>query len=735
VPVTNLTEPRSSAAAPDPGTPLRPARALDGARAEDCLQLLARAVQQLHTYPVTSPLCESAIAAAHKAFAGLDQRDHLDFRVTPHDVVLDETPVGRGTIVETELARRLHGAAVAQVTIERAASSRELMRFCIDLIACGERRPHDTSLGDMLAEHGVSRIALRRAYRPEILGVAPPPPPVALVIGEQQARRDALLAQGGSVNHLYPPDKGWVRIDPAAPFSSVSLGELALLVDHPTSLATMRLRQTDDDMEGTRSPQDALAHKFSEVATLFGALDPRVARVMFSRLARAVLELEPERRQMLLRRTILPGLLDGRMEGEVLKDFPDLDLADSLCLLLDLETAAPEVVTTALSRLGLPAERQEAMLPLIRERLEARAGRARESTIDAHARKLIAVDTTKGRTFEEFAAFDLALDEHAAGMLVRIRQEVEAMDVSSNQLACVWNLVRLEANPEVVQRFVLRVIPGLEQLEADGRWPYFAFWLAKFGELAAGLREARPDVSDAIDGMLRGLSTVERANRIVELASSGVEGRAAADTIIIAMGAGIGPALAEAARARGSEAREANARVAQQLLSEHAVLVGPAVADALPGADPVTARALVRVLGNAGPGYETPIALQLRSDDEQTVREALRSLARIATPRAAACVRAGIDQPRAWLSLAAAETLWRFPPADARREVLELLSDVEFVRRQPAMASRLLERAAQTGSQDLQPVLTTLVPLRYRLWSPALARVGRRAHALLAAAS
>ena len=161
----------------------------------------------------------------------------------------------------------------------------------------------------------------------------------------------ALFANGGPVNHLYPPDKGWVRLDPAARFSSVSLVDLALLVDDPPSLASMRLPLTDDDV-GAQSPQDALAQKFSDVATLFAALDPRIARVMFSRLASAVMELDPGRRQSLLRRTILPGLLDGRVEGEVLKDFPDLDLADSLCLLLDLETAAPRVVTTALSRSG-----------------------------------------------------------------------------------------------------------------------------------------------------------------------------------------------------------------------------------------------------------------------------------------------------------------------------------------------------------------------------------------------
>ena len=90
---------------------------------------------------------------------------------------------------------------------------------------------------------------------------------------------------------------------------------------------------------------------------------------MFSKLARAVLDLGPERRTDLLRRTILPGLLDGRADGAVLRDFPNVDLAESLCLLMDLETAAPELLTTALDRLELPAERRQAVAPLMEARL------------------------------------------------------------------------------------------------------------------------------------------------------------------------------------------------------------------------------------------------------------------------------------------------------------------------------------------------------------------------------
>ena len=705
------------------------ARSAESGRAEECLQLFARAVQQLHTYPTTSPLCQQAVEAWHRALSQLEQRDHLDFRVSPHELTIDEVPVGRGGLIEGELARRFHGAGIAQVTIERAASTRELTHLSLDLLACTDRRQERLNLTEMLAEHGVSRIALRQAYRPEVLGVDTPTSPVAALVDDQRARREEVFSRGGPVNHLYPPDKGWVRLDPATKFSSVSLVDLALLVDDPSSLASMLLRLTDDEAD-TQSPAEALAQKFSDVATLFGALDPRIARVMFSRLATAVLELNPERRQMLLRRTILPGLLDGRVEGEVLKDFPDLDLADSLCLLLDLETAAPEVVTSALARLDLAPERQSAMLPLIRERLQARAGAARETSIDAHARKLVTLDGTQSKSFAEFAAFDLALDEQAVDMLVRIRQGIATTDVSSDQLSCLWNLVRLEANPEVVQRFMLRVAPAIGPLDAEGRWPYFAFWLSRFGELAAALRETRPDVTDVITTSLAQFSTVDRARRIVDLAGRGAEGRAAADTIILALGSSIGPALAAAASARG-EGREAAARVAQQLLCDHAALVAPSVVTALTTADATAARALVRVLGIAGAGYEAPIASQLQNSDEQTVREALRSLARIGTPRAALCVRHAVNQSTQWLSGAAAETLWHFPAAEARRQVLELLSQRDFVQRSPEVAGRLLERVVQGGAQGLQTVLTTLVPLRYRVWSPALARVGRRAHVLL----
>jgi len=662
----------------------------------------------------------------------IDSREQIVFRVMPREVIVDEIGVGAGTIVEQEIARRLHSASVAQVTIERAASARELGRFCFDLIQCDTRHGLNLSLIDLLEEHGVSRIGLRAAYRPQVLEISAPSGPIASLLEQQRARRDELLASGGPIDHLYPPNKGWIRVDPTARFEQVSLVDLALLAQDPSTLAGMLLRLTEDDVTEQEVGEDALSRKFSDVARLFAALDPRVSRVMFDKLARAVLDLQPETRQSLLRKTILPGLLDGRIDGAVLKDFPDIDLAESLCLLLDLETAAPEVVTTALARLDLPADRHASVLPLVQSRVEARAGnKSQDAGLDAHARKLTRIDRDKERSFAEFAAFDLSLDAATVATLDGIRDAIGASDMLIVQLECLLRLVRLEPNPEQVQRFADRSTTLLEALEGEQRWEEMASWLSRLRGLSASFHESRPDVAEVLATHLAGFCTVYRAARLVNLASQSTEGRAAAGKILEALGPGAGPALLDAARAQAGETKEGRAAV--QLLCDHAVLVAPALVAALDASNPPDLqRAIARVLGFAGHGYEVPLGKLIDSRDEHTIREALRSLARIGTPRAAALVAAQVFKHRDWVGGAAEETLWHFPRSEADRQIRDLLGRREFVLRHPQAAGRLLDRAAQSGAANLAPILQALVPFRFRFWNPALVRVARQARQMLA---
>jgi hypothetical protein len=707
-------------------------RTADAAPIEEVLHLLARAVQQFHTYPPGSQMCVSAIDACQRALVALDTREQIVFRVMPRELIIDEIGVGAGTVIEQELARRLHGASIAQVTIERAASARELARFCFDLVQCDSRNGLQASLIDLLEEHGVGRIALRTAHRPQVLAISTPTDSVSALIEHQRAKREELFAGGGPIDHLYPPEKGWIRIDPAARFEQVSLVDLALLAQDPTTLAGMLLRLTEDDISDVESDGDALSRKFSDVATLFAALDPRVSRVMFGKLARAVLDLDPEPRQNLLRKTILPGLLDGKIDGDVLKDFPDIDLAESLCLLLDLETAAPEVVTSALEKLDLSPDRHAAVLPLVQQQVNTKlATKGQDSPLDAHARRLTRIDRDKARSFAEFSAFDLAVDADTSATLGGIRDAIGTTDAVVAQLICLLRLVRLEPNPELVQRFIARATRFIEVLERDQRFSEMAGWLLGLRQLADGFRESRPDVAEAIDGGLVAFCTPHRAARLVDLAGRDEEGRAAAGQIVEALGPGIGPALLDAVRKQTEGAKEMG-RAVVQLLCEHAKLVAPSLAAALPAADEGLHRVIARVLGHAGAGYEAPLGALLTSRDEQAVREAFRSLAKIGTSRAAALVAAQVDKGKGWLGGAAEQTLWHFPRPEADRQVRELLGRREFVMRHPQVAGRLLDRVAQNGAANLTPILQTLAPLRYRFWNPAVVRVARQAKDLLA---
>src|SRR4029453_3891929 len=76
----------------------RAPRPPEAGRADECLLLLARAVQQYHTYPPTSPLCHHAVEACQRALVSLGHRDQLDFRVTPHALIVEEVALGRGTL-------------------------------------------------------------------------------------------------------------------------------------------------------------------------------------------------------------------------------------------------------------------------------------------------------------------------------------------------------------------------------------------------------------------------------------------------------------------------------------------------------------------------------------------------------------------------------------------------------------------------------------------------------------
>ena len=108
----------------------------------------------------------------------------------------------------------------------------------------------------------------------------------------------------------------------------------------------------------------------------------------------------------------------------------------------------------------------------------------------------------------------------------------------------------------------------------------------------------------------------------------------------------------------------------------------------------------------------------------------MRALARIGSPRAAGLIVRHIEDGPPVVRPAAEEALWRLPLPLAFAKTHELLKRRDFVIHHPHTAGRLLERAAQSADDGLDPVLERLMSLRFHFWSPAVARVGAKAREL-----
>jgi HEAT repeat protein len=704
---------------------------------EGALQLLARAIRQFHTYPATSPMCVDAVMACHDALKSIPHRDRVASRVGPHDLIVDEAEIGAGTVVEQELTKRLFKLRVASLEIECHATPRDLSRFCIDLVESEDPQHAEVTFAERLSEHGVAAIIPEMAQRPVVMDVGVPQAHTTELIAHERRRQlEVELAQPDApVSYLYPPDRGWVRTDPAQGLAQVSLLDLVVLVDDPADIATMLVRLTDDDVSGPDAKQTALERKYSDVTRLFSALDPRLAGVMFGKLARAVLNLDSDRRNNLLQRTILPGLLDGDANGKVLRDFPDMDLAESICLLLDLETAAPEVLSAALNRLDVSTERRAALVPLIEERMRTTHGGGTNdvslgsSGVERHARELIRVDTSRETDFSEFAAFDLSMDAPAELAVLEVRAGIAATDVPMAQLLCATQLVRIERNPGLVEGFLRRALDLLALLERAGRWTELIEAVEGYGSLSEELRTRRPDVADVIARAMSDYSTPTRLLALATLHERDDEGRAIAQRMLTALGPALVPGLIEL---MNRSAHEARARALVPLMCEMAPTLAPALTAELDSCGATAARVIVKILGYAGAGHEAVVGRLAEHQDGQVAREAMRALARIGTPTAAALVARQIREGRGDRHTAAEDALWHFPPAQTATQVRELLRSREFVMSHPQTAARLIDRAGQSRVQGLDDTLTKLEALRFRFWKPSLVQVALKARELRA---
>ncbi|HET8775576.1 MAG TPA: hypothetical protein VFP80_17385, partial [Thermoanaerobaculia bacterium] len=658
------------------------------------LTLFAKAIRQVHAYPVTSQVCVDAIHACRVHLASLDGADEIRFTVTPDALLVYEKPVGDNQFVRHELVRRLRRARVAALTVQRDCTARDLTRSCINILRCSETTDRTLSVAEFLAEDGVEAVSVELTSRREVLQVAPSAPTQRDLVAHERRRREEAHHDTRTVN-LFPPHRGWIRLDPAESYDWVSLADLAILVDDPNDLAGMLDRLAEDTQAHVDADPQALDRRFSNVSALFAGLEPRLSRVMFAKLGRVIVDMDADRKHGLLKGTILPAIFDGRPEMQVLHTLSDADLAEALCLLFDPENGGSALAISALDQLKLAPERRATLLPLMEELMRARIDPAlgldatTAIALDQQARRLTRVSAAERRSFVELAGFDLRVDDQARTTIDSVRAGIRDTDGTMAELLCLINLVGLQPNPEVAAAFVHGALERASQLVAATRWNDLASALDHLARVVGSQRERRPEITALVDTELAAFATTEFAGALLAQHSQGEASQAISLRLIDALGPAIAPSLLTLLE---TDARAAS--VAVGLMCERALLFAQPIADGIPTYSSHVRAHVARVLGFAGPGFENALGSLCSAKDERATREALRGLSRIGTARAAELVGVLARGARDWMSSATVETMLRFPPEIGAPAIRDLLAERSFVLAQPAATSRLIARVA-----------------------------------------
>ena len=447
-------------------------RSPDFAAVEEFLQLLARAVRQFHTYPGDQP-------AVHRRDRRLSQGTRVARR-TRSAVVPRHAARGRRRSTSASAAARSSSRSSCagciartsrrstSIAAPRPATCRASAPTCsaatisskskTTLVgAAGRaRRRHDCAAAGAPAR-GARRSARRR-------------PHAAIWSARERRRRAGRRGQPArpAICILRTRDgSGSIR---RRRFDTISLVDLAILVDDPADIASMLLRLTDDEAGGRVARRRAAA----EIQRRRHAARARSIRTWpasCSRSWRARCSISsPSAGRICCGARSCPGCSTAAPTARCCATFPNVDLAESLCLLMDLETAAPELLTTALDRLDLPAERREVVAPMMEARLregasaEAPDRDGRDPDIDRHARRLIRSTAAAGKSFAEFAAFDLSIDDQTTAALDAVRDgDRHDRRAGRRSSGSCCNLVRLEPNPAIVEAFLRRSMIALRR--------------------------------------------------------------------------------------------------------------------------------------------------------------------------------------------------------------------------------------------------------------------------------
>ncbi|MFW6089742.1 MAG: HEAT repeat domain-containing protein, partial [Gemmatimonadota bacterium] len=682
---------------------------------------LARAVQAFHTYPPGSPSRGDVIEVARDTLRPCIPRDEdsISIDVTSQGLSVADEPlvVDRGP--ERALAIALRRAYVSTLEIRAGASTRDFRQFCALIAFPDELLGREEDLPEILAQRGVTHIIVHVISSHQTIegGTVP-----SALLDLVQRHRDGAGRSADSA------EGGWIRLDPSVPLERVTLEDLPLLLRDAPSLgvALDRMSRT----HGSVSPADALVLHYEEITDLYAACGPSLSDTLFRRLAGVVHELPEETKLALLKEKVLPGLVDGRRSGRILKHFSEAEVADALWLLLDLGVGGVEMLTAGLASLDLPESRLEGVVERVSRRLEGEAdaspdwssmlhpGGAGPGADDPGDR--LTINEEHDADFLALRTFDLSVDEASADHLAQIVGEVAGADPVAALLQCCADILALSADPSIIAATLRRSRGLFLDLESRGDAAALADWLARYASIARGRDSLDGEVSALIHSTLDQYVTPEFIHRVSALPNP-PDREAPLVTIICELGrTGVG-ALVDSLAVESD--RSARNRLLTAL-QPRAPGLAEYLVDYLSHPEWYVVRNILTLLGYAGPGYEEAVAELVDHEHPRVIREAFIALARIGSEEAINRTTAALYDESDDVRKHAADAIWRFEPTLSHPRLLEVMRDRRLALAHPGLVTQLVVAAGKRDLAGLEPVLRRLQRHCLAIWNPERRSLG-----------
>ncbi len=679
--------------------------------------LLGRAVQQHRIYPASSPICRESV---NECLSALDQlaSEALELRVAPRKVFDGDEPLP-STAVFGELAERLFRADVEELRVSARTPPKELTRFCRQLATWDRRSERDESFAEVLGEQGVSSITARAADKLEVLEIGVISAERLARLGEEQRARPPADRAGEDDGR----PQAWIQVDTDCDVEAIDLVDLAFLVENQSDLAQV-LYDIAEGGAQSASSSDALRESVAELIELYGSLSPRVAEKRFDDLARALMTLDPETRRALTQDVLMPDLLETGKAARLLQALPDEVVVEAIRTLEDLEIGAPGLVRLALDRLALTDERRETLARAVGASLgadhaKAESGSSSESPLSA--------DGSGGRDLREFTAHELAVDEETATELERIKTALVATEEPVVWLRCCSNLVWHVRNPDHVEEILKGAKETLVSLiRSDAGKAADA--VAALSLAGDAMREHRPEVGEAVDGLLLSVCTPSFLRTETEAWLDPEAPDPGGRDLLIALGTA---SIEAFVRFLEEEPSRAARRRVMDFMCENAHALAGGTLPYLNDERWTVVRNMVRIIGFTGPGHEAQLAPLVGHPEDRVAREALLALARIGSAEAAELVVGRLTDEDPSRRAMAEESIRTFPVEEGLRQTRRLLADRRFLRSYPELARGLVERFVASVDAEWEDVLSPIRLLRFRFWNRRRMALGRAAAAAL----